>query len=131
MSAERPPLEEMTLRQLRRVASELNISRYSRMRKDQLLEAILEAQQLRFSPSPSRTLEAQAEVEAAKFDVGQTDRQGGPLVVVDEGLPDLPAGYGDSRIVLMPRDPQWAYAYWDIPNEHKEECLRNADESWC
>jgi uncharacterized protein len=124
MSAERPPLEEMTLRQLRRVASELNISRYSRMRKDQLLEAILEAQQLRFSPSPSRTLEAQAEVEAAKFDVGQTDRTGGTLVVVDEGLADLPAGYGDSRIVLMPRDPQWAYAYWDIPNSHKEELRR-------
>jgi uncharacterized protein len=121
MSAERPPLEEMTLRQLRRVASELNVSRYSRMRKDQLLAAIQEAQRIRFSPSPSRTLEAQAEVEAAKFDVGQTDLVMTSLAVVDEGLPDLPAGYADSRIVLMPRDPQWAYAYWDIPNAKKQE----------
>jgi uncharacterized protein len=24
----------------------------------------------------------------------------------------------------MPRDPQWAYAYWDVPNEHKEELRR-------
>lgn len=43
------------------------------------------------------------------------------LASVDEGLPDLPDGYGDSRIVLLPRDPKWAYAYWDISNDHKEE----------
>ena len=46
------------------------------------------------------------------------------LSTVDLGLADLPSGYGESRIVLLPRDPQWAYAYWDIPNEHKQE-LRN------
>ncbi len=42
------------------------------------------------------------------------------LVTVDDDLPDLPEGYGDSRIVLLPRDPKWAYAYWDVSNEHKE-----------
>ena len=36
------------------------------------------------------------------------------LASVDEDLPELPEGYGDSRIVLLPRDPKWAYAYWDI-----------------
>jgi hypothetical protein len=46
------------------------------------------------------------------------------LTSVDEGLADLPGGYGESRIVLMPRDPQWAYAYWDIPMEHKEDLRR-------
>jgi ABC-type phosphate transport system substrate-binding protein len=43
------------------------------------------------------------------------------LAAVDDGLSDLPDGYGDSRIVLLPRDPKWAYAYWDVSNEHKEE----------
>ena len=43
------------------------------------------------------------------------------LASVDEGLAELPDGYGDSRIVLLPRDPKWAYAYWDVSNEHKEE----------
>lgn len=119
-SSERPPLEEMTLRQLRRVASEYGISRYSRMRKDHLLQAIQTIERTRSTPSQSRSLEAQEAVEAAKFDVGQTDREG-VLTVVDEGLSDLPNGYGESRIVLMPRDPQWAYAYWDLPNEQKEK----------
>jgi uncharacterized protein len=120
MSTEHPLLEEMTLRQLRRVASEYGVSRYSRMRKDQLLLSIQEAQRRRFS-SPSRLVEAQAEVEAAKFDVGQADRTEVSLTAVDEGLADLPQGYGESRIVLMPRDPQWAYTYWDISNEQKQE----------
>ncbi|WP_267879846.1 MULTISPECIES: DUF4912 domain-containing protein [Planktothrix] len=39
---------------------------------------------------------------------------------VDQELPPLPNGYGQSQIFLLPRDPNWAYAYWDIPNEHKE-----------
>jgi hypothetical protein len=120
MATERPPLEEMTLRQLRRVASEYGVSRYSRMRKEQLLGSIEEIQRTRFSANPSRKLEAQEEVEAAKFDVGQSDLTGGSLAVVDEDLADLPQGYGESRIVLMPRDPQWAYTYWDVSNEHKE-----------
>ena len=46
------------------------------------------------------------------------------LTTVDEGLSELPDGYGDSRIVLLPRDPKWAYAYWDVSNEHKQD-LRN------
>ncbi|MEA5506934.1 DUF4912 domain-containing protein [Halotia wernerae UHCC 0503] len=128
MAKERPPLEEMTLRQLRKVASECSISRYSRMRKSQLLAAIQEVQRNKVSLSPSRSLEAQETVEAAKFELGQEDRTGGSLADVDEGLADLPAGYGDSRIVLLPRDPQWAYTYWDVPNEHKEELRRQGGQ---
>lgn len=185
MAKERPPLDEMTLRQLRRIASECGISRYSRMRKSQLLAAIQEVQDRQPStigpataptvgnvstpvaapvaptapdpitstapvsmapaapvpvapaaapPAPityssSRTtLEAQEEVEANKFELGQDDQTGGPLASVDEGLADLPDGYGQSRIVLMPRDPEWAYAYWDIPNDHKEDLRRQGGQ---
>lgn len=128
MTKERPPLEDMTLRQLRRVASEYGVSRYSRMRKDQLLTSIQDIQRSQSASIPARPLEAQAEVEAAKFDLGQDDRVGGSLSAVDEGLVDLPAGYGESRIVLMPRDPQWAYTYWDIPNEQKESLRRQGGQ---
>ncbi|MEH1786377.1 DUF4912 domain-containing protein [Nostoc sp.] len=128
MAKERPPLEEMTLRQLRKVASEYSISRYSRMRKSQLLASIQEVQRSKTLLSPSRSLEAQETVEAAKFELGQEDRTGGSLADIDEGLADLPSGYGDSRIVLLPRDPQWAYTYWDVPNEHKEELRRQGGQ---
>ncbi|MEG3881860.1 DUF4912 domain-containing protein, partial [Microcoleus sp. herbarium7] len=128
MAKERPPLEEMTLRQLRRVASECGVSRYSRMRKSQLLASIQEIQRTKFSYSPSRKLEAQEAVEAAKFELGQEDRTGGSLSSVDEGLADLPNGYGESRVVLMPRDPEWAYTYWDISNDRKQEMRRQGGQ---
>ena len=129
MAKERPPLEEMTLRQLRKVASEYCISRYSRMRKSQLLTSIQDVQRSKFSLSSSHTQEAQETVEATKFELGQEDRTGGSLADVDEALADLPAGYGESRIVLLPRDPQWAYTYWDIPNDHKEELRRQGGQT--
>ncbi len=134
MATERPPLTEMTLRQLRRVASEYGVSRYSRMRKEQLLAAIQEIQRTRFStPIPSRTLEAQEAVEATKFDVGQDDTHEliseTVLATVDVDLGDLPEGYGESRIVIMPRDPQWSYTYWDVSNEHKEALRRQGGQS--
>lgn len=70
----------------------------------------------------------QSQVEAAKFDVGQSDLSSEALASVDQGLPELPDGYGESRIILMPRDPQWAYAYWDVPNEHREEVRRQGGQ---
>ena len=130
MSEEQIPLAQMTLRQLRRVASTYGVSRYSRMRKEQLIKSIEEKQKLSSTtPVPSKhqelqeSLTAQEQVEAAKFEVGQDDDMA-VLATVDEGLSDLPDGYGESRIVLMPRNPQWAYTYWDVSNEHKSE-LRN------
>ncbi|MGD1705022.1 DUF4912 domain-containing protein, partial [Dapis sp. BLCC M229] len=129
MVQERPPLEEMTLRQLRKVASELGISRYSRMRKAQLLAAVMEAQGINhLSSAPVLTLEVQEEVEAKKFELGQENNIDDFLSSIDEGLTDLPNGYGKSRIVLMPRDPEWAYAYWDIPNQLKEELRRQGGQ---
>ena len=89
-------LEEMTLRQLRRVASVCGVSRYSRMRKSQLLEEIQKAQNNK-NNSPSTQLEAQLAVEAGKFELGvDVDLTAEELAAVDEGLGELPGGYGDS-----------------------------------
>lgn len=141
-------LEEMTLRQLRRVASHYEVSRYSRMRKVELVAAIKRKKEAAgdyVAPPASATQlnSSQAEVEASKYvspaynptsnahsqtsggvAVAESKPDMAALATVDEGVGELPDGYGESRIVLLPRDPQWAYAYWDIPNEHKQE-LRN------
>ncbi|MEM0980486.1 MAG: DUF4912 domain-containing protein, partial [Cyanobacteria bacterium P01_H01_bin.58] len=133
MSQSRQSLDEMTLRELRKVASEYEVSRYSRMRKTELVDAILAAKAARpvaSAPAPAATnVNGQTAVEASKYVVSAEPIAAEPipqevLASVDEGLPDLPSGYGESRIVLMPRDPQWAYAYWDIPNSHKEDLRR-------
>jgi hypothetical protein len=97
------------------------------MRKNELIDAIrtLDAQRGEV-PAPSVTtspMVAQTQVEASKY-MAPNIPPLEALTSVDEGLADLPGGYGESRIVLMPRDPQWAYAYWDIPMEHKEDLRR-------
>ncbi|MEA5511522.1 DUF4912 domain-containing protein [Crocosphaera sp. UHCC 0190] len=139
MAQEGIPLEEMTLRQLRKVASEYNISRYSRMRKAQLLSAIKQAinEQTPFNQPTVQTeqishsqpsIQEEQQVEASKFEVGQEDNIIESLADVDDGLGELPDGYGESRIVLLPRDPQWAYAYWDVSNEAKESLRRQGGQ---
>jgi uncharacterized protein len=125
----RPPVEEMTLRQLRKVAAEFEVFRYSRMRKSQLLEAVQTAE-LGKVASPNRLLARNLDidmkdtkelVEATKFDLGEDEPTPEILAATDEALGELPAGYGESCIVLLPRDPQWGYVYWDIPNADKEQ----------
>jgi ABC-type phosphate transport system substrate-binding protein len=71
----------------------------------------------------------QSTVESKKFDVGQTDVSAEALADVDRDLPDLPDGYGESRIMLLPRDPQWAFAYWDIANEHKDDLRQQGGQT--
>jgi hypothetical protein len=63
---------------------------------------------------------SETDVAATKFNVGKEIKFEPSLADVDQELPPLPNGYGQSQIFLLPRDPNWAYAYWDIPNEHKE-----------
>ncbi|PSN19281.1 Rho termination protein [filamentous cyanobacterium CCP5] len=129
MTSPRPPLEEMTLRQLRKVASEYEVSRYSRMRKSELIAAIEEIDARRsgtvstsaVGSAPEPVVAAAKAQAAGPSPVAKSEYSPEVLATVDEGMPDLPSGYGESRIVLMPRDPQWAYCYWDIPNEHRQE----------
>jgi uncharacterized protein len=111
------PLEDMTLRQLRRVASAVGVSRYSRMRKDQLLSSILDKQ------GPAQTM-----IEASKYGLQAVSTVDLSLADVDETFTGLPNGYGESRIVILPRDPQWAYAYWDVTREHKDELRRQGGQ---
>ncbi len=141
MAQERPPIEEMTLRQLRKVASELKISKYSRMRKAQLKDAIKDKQnfdkqdfkktavkqsiELNQSSLP---IQEEQKVEATKFEVGQESSVDDAFSDLDRDLGELPSGYGESRIVVMPRDPQWAYCYWDVTNESKEELRRQGGQ---
>ena len=59
----------------------------------------------------------QEKVEDTKFYLGAEER----AFVTEE---DLPAGYGDNRIVFMARDPHWAYVYWEINSQKIAEAKR-------
>ncbi|NJR48660.1 MAG: DUF4912 domain-containing protein [Leptolyngbyaceae cyanobacterium CSU_1_3] len=46
----------------------------------------------------------------------------------EEQLDNLP-GESDRRLVLSPRNAQWAYAYWDLPRSLKAEVQRQGGEN--
>lgn len=45
----------------------------------------------------------------------------------DRGSP-LPKGYGKTSIVLLPRDPNWMFTYWEITEETVKEIQSNYGE---
>ena len=92
------------------------------------------AQGIAAPPDLDDASDDQSKVEGTKYNVGQAAGSAAilsaaALAGVDAGLPDLSDGYGQSRIVLMPRDPQWGYAYWDTPSDHKEALRRQGGQT--
>jgi len=98
----------MTLRQLRQIASDLGVTLYSRKSKEQLVEAISSRQ----------------------------EETGLSLAAIEAEMAPAPRPAAETRVVFLPRDPHWAYVFWDIAEADRETaaiagasqlCLRVAD----
>ena len=60
-------------------------------------------------------------MESSKYQLQQpTDQEKPPL---PQPAHDLAEEYGDTRLILLPRDPEWMFAYWEINQQ-----IRNALE---
>lgn len=97
-------LARMTLRQLRQVASDLGVSLYSRKSKDELLDAINQRQD-----DTPRSLKA---IEA-------------------ELAPAPRPGSANTNVVFLPRDPQWAYVFWEISESDRTQALASGASQLC
>jgi hypothetical protein len=62
--------------------------------------------------------ETHARIARMKFDIGS------PAIPFGGEPGELPAIYGRDRIVLLPRDPWWVYAYWEITPATRAEAMR-------
>ncbi|MFM7086444.1 MAG: DUF4912 domain-containing protein [Cyanobium sp.] len=96
-------LASQTLRQLRQIASELGVTLYSRKTKEELLEAITERQQ----------------------------ESGQPLRLIEQDLTPAPRPSLETRVVFLPRDPQWAYVFWDISAADQQLSLSSGVSQLC
>jgi hypothetical protein len=93
----------MTLRQLRHIASELGVTLYSRKSKEELVEAI-------------------------------TLRQDDPsfnLAALEAEMAPAPRPSLETRVVFLPRDPQWAYVFWEISEEDRDRALQDGAQQLC
>jgi len=120
VSKEQDSLASQTLRQLRHKASDLGVPLYSRKSKAVLVKQIAVYQE---------KLKAKQEKAALQF--WRAPEQSGQNNPLAQGEKD-----SSTRVVFLPRDPQWAYAFWEISESDRKRaqsqgasrlCLRLAD----
>jgi len=94
---------ELTLRQLRQMASNLGIGRYSRMLKDQLLRAI----------------QGKSDYQPEASQPGGDAPQGVDLRNIEAEMTSAPRPAAQTSIVFLPRDPQWAFVFWELSDDDR------------
>lgn len=107
MTAER--LQRCTMKSLREIAEKEGIVLAGKINKDILVDLILEAMS-EDREERNKTNNPAMRIREKKYEV-----------VIDEDIdvPEsnrfpLPEQYNETKIVLLLRDPFWAFAYWDI-----------------
>ncbi len=111
VTQEQQSLSRLTLRQLRQKASELAVPLYSRKTKAALVKEI----SLR-----------QEKLEAGK-DFANFWRA--PSSNVEESSSS--ESTSDTRVVFLPRDPQWAYVFWEISESDRKRALLQRANRLC
>ncbi len=108
MSQTLSSLARLTLRQLRQIASDMGVPLYSRKSKEALVDEVAQRQ----------------------------EQRGGDLKAIEAELTAPSMSSTETRVVFLPRDPQWAYVFWEISEEDRKRaqkegasrlCLRLAD----
>lgn len=72
------------------------------------------------APMPLAAKTGEELVETAKYYVGEIKEKALPV----EKKEELPAFYGENKIVLMARDPYFAFTYWEVTNQRYDDAKR-------
>jgi hypothetical protein len=120
-------LGQLSLRQVREVASRLGIGRYSRKLKQKLLLA-MESQGSGHEAEIHGGLELPVAAAASGLGTGGGGLSSSPgdapsLAAMEAQLPPRPSSQGETRVVFLPRDPQWAYVFWEISPADRDSAL--------
>ncbi|MFN9660224.1 MAG: DUF4912 domain-containing protein [Cyanobacteriota bacterium] len=99
-------LASLSLRQLRDMARSIGILRYSSENREGLTEAIAD-----------RVSQGHLPLE--------------DLVALEAEMAPAPRPTEETRVVFLPRDPQWAYVFWEISEGDRDQALKNGGEQLC
>ncbi len=112
MTQDQESLARLTLRQLRVKASELSVPLYSRKTKSALVREIS-----LFQKKQSVEKQLINPLSAAKSRLSK------------EGYS---SGFNtDTRVVFLPRDPQWSYVFWEISESDRKKALSQGASRLC
>ena len=107
-------LQELTMEALREVANREEVSFGPEITRESLIELILEEQEDERTDREKVNNNAMR-VKEKKFEITQEEAES--FLVEYE----LPESYNETKIALLLRDPLWAFAYWDIKQNHVEK----------
>lgn len=71
-------------------------------------------------PMPIAAKAGEEIVETAKYYVGPIEEK----IIPAEKREELPPFYGENKIVLMARDPYYAFTYWEVTSQRYEDAKR-------
>ena len=96
-------LARLTLRQLRQIASDLGVPLYSRKSKEALVGEVAERQ----------------------------EKRNGDLKAIESELSAPVVETSNTRVVFLPRDPQWAYVFWEISETDRKAAQKQGASRLC
>ena len=120
---DRSRLSAMTIAELRALATTQGVPRAAKLRKEELVAALLP---LLTATTPAPVLpSAQAPAGSSNLDAPPP----APLPPSTDGLP-IPDRYGRDRLVLMVQDPHHIFAYWEVTPGNLDRARCQAGEGW-
>ncbi len=119
MTKDQDSLSRLTLRQLRHEASDLGVPLYSRKSKAALVKEI--------SLYKKKKEEKEKQEKQAKQFVPFWRA---PEKSQSDFNSESPAK-NSSRVVFLPRDPKWAYVFWEISESDREKALAKGASKLC
>ncbi len=105
-------LARLTLRQLRHKASDLGVPLYSRKSKASLIKEISELELKKKSEEQASTAFWRAPTKSSKSEEASTNSD-------------------QTKVVFLPRDPEWAYVFWEISEEDRNRALSRGANRLC
>lgn len=117
----RERLRTMPLAELATLARSNGLEPADGLDAEELIELLLEDyQEMRLEREEGNN--PSVRVEEAKFEVGEEE----PPAGAQAQEPSIPQRYNETRVVLMARDPHWAYAYWDVEDAQAARVRRDS-----
>ncbi len=108
---DRETLKNLSVEELFQVGKESGLDVYSLIDREELIDFLVEQMDLEDQGEPEKNKKRKEKYFSIE--------SGSKGIKLREDFP-LPEHYSDTRIVLLIRDPDWAFAYWDIdPKEVK------------
>jgi hypothetical protein len=117
----RERLRSLPIEELRRVAARHEIDFEDTIDRESLINLLAEVFE-ELELERNRSNNHQVKVEAKKYRILEDEEDG------DSELPAIPERYNETRLVAMPRDPVWAFAYWEIREDKMLQLKRDGEK---